>query len=196
MKETTENIGYAITDEDMLLLNLLDEIEKEDDEESFNIFKEVVAKKNSLLYYPLNEYSKVGFDGLFPNINTTDEAMSVNDLVTHAIANEELIIGYTTLSSKKFKGFISQIGTITGTNLSGKNIKDIPIYNKVPTKVIGILPIRQEDENGQQITKYLLVCSNNTFMDLLYKTIFVGTFIGIAAYKFYSFIAETIQNFN
>ena len=193
-----ENIkaGYEITDEDMVLINILDEIEKEDDEESFNILKEVAVKKNGLLYYPLNDTAQVGFDGLFPNIKKTDEPMLVSDLIAHVLANEDLIIGYTTLSSKKFKGFISKIGIISGTNIEGKALKEIPIYNKVPTKVIGIIPVNQTDIDGKPIIKYLLVCTKNTFMDFLYKTIFVGTFVGLILYKFYSFVEDAVRAFN
>lgn len=190
------NIGYDITNEDMVLMNILEEIEKNDDEESFNILKDVVVKKNGILYYPLSDSSIVGFDGMFSDVNKTGEQLTTNDLVAHAIANEELIMGYTTLTKKNFKGFISKIGNITGENLKGKPIKNVPIYNKVPTKVIGILPVTQTDDSEQQIIKYLLVCSKNTFMDLLYKVIFTGTFAGLLIYKFYNFIEGTIRSLN
>lgn len=189
--------GYYITNENMLLMNILEEIEKEDDEESFNILKNVVAKKNGILYYPIKSAAGVGFDGLFPDIKKTDEGLSISDLVAYALDNEENIIGYTTLKKKKFRGIISKIGIISGNDIEGKVINNIPIYNKVPTNVIGILPIEDIDETtGEKEIKYIFVCSNNSVIDLIYKIVTVGTFAGILLYKLINFILKSIEMAN
>lgn len=194
MSKTIDN-EYIITSDDMLLMNILNKIEEDDDEESFYILKQVVSKKNGILYYSAKSTEGLGFDSMFLDAKKgSEENLSVSDLIAYALAHEDKIIGYTTLKKKNFKGVISKIGIISGYDIAGKVIKDIPIYNKVPTNVIGILPVERVDENsGESVIKYIFVCSTNTIMDFIYKAITIGTFAGIILYKLITFVINSIE---